>query len=117
MLDREKATLLCLELKWLSGKRLSGKAVINSSDELAELESQMWLYVINDRIHSSEEVLYIAVSKLSSCTIWSCKYFRLYSKRLICKERNLLQGFFFVFLFVFFFFLLNVCWIFLVQTS
>ena len=66
VLDREKVILLCLELKWFSGKRLSGKAVIKSSDELAELESQMWLCIINDSLHSSEEVLYIAVSKPSS---------------------------------------------------
>ena len=32
VLDREKVTLLCLELKWFSEKRLSGKAVIKSSD-------------------------------------------------------------------------------------
>ena len=40
--------------------------MIKSSDELAELESQMWSYVINNSLHSSEEVLYIAVSKPSS---------------------------------------------------
>ena len=64
--NREKATLLCLALKWFSGKRLSGKAVSKSSDELAELESQMWLCIINDRIHASEEVLSTAEAKPST---------------------------------------------------
>ena len=54
--NREKAILLCLALKWFSGARLNGKAVGKSSDDLAELESEMWLCIINDRIHSSDEV-------------------------------------------------------------
>ena len=74
--NREKSTLLCLALKWFSGKRLGGKAMSKSSDELAELESQMWLYIINDRIHSAEEVLFsfnfiqshpLRYEKLDSC--------------------------------------------------
>ena len=54
--NREKATLLCFAVKWFSGKRLRGEAVTKSSDELAGLESQMWLCIINDRIHSTDEV-------------------------------------------------------------
>ena len=54
--NHEKAILLCLALKWLSGKRLEGKALTKSSEDLAELESQMWLCVIHDRLHSTSEV-------------------------------------------------------------
>jgi hypothetical protein len=54
--NRERAILLCLTLKWFSGARLDGKAVSKCSDDLAQLESQMWLCIINDRINSSDEV-------------------------------------------------------------
>ena len=66
--NREKATLLCLALKWFSGKRLQGKAVTKSRDDLAQLESKMWLCIINDRIHSThEEKLNTSIKKFTCC--------------------------------------------------
>ncbi|XP_028406945.1 spatacsin-like [Dendronephthya gigantea] len=66
--NREKATLLCLALRWFSGKRLQGKAATKSPDDLANLESEMWLCVINDRIYSTDEAkLKSSIKKFTCC--------------------------------------------------